>query len=213
MAKKMDADTHRARLRRRVRPAEAAEQAIESFERLRSLDPIRRVELQLAASKGYAPTRRRDFTADGRLIQSCECTDFQHSASKDIWMPRVCTLRTTIPASALGDRTQSPESVTTLTLVEISFDRPKDVSFQIRYEEEPGALVFDRSVEEVRNEPTGAVTKEVSARGEVLRDAASASPAKAESPWSTRLIIANVILLCTVGGYFVWRQMRLGRRS
>ena len=62
------------------------------YKQLRNRRADRRVNLWLDETKGYALTRREDWTLDGKPIKKCVCRDFRYDSGADIWLPEQCVV-------------------------------------------------------------------------------------------------------------------------
>jgi hypothetical protein len=190
-----------------LRDESTKRQFSDAYQKMRALDPIRRVELTLAADKGYALERRSEYTADRKLIQTTENADFERIGATQLWLPRSCAVRGFVKSTLLyNEFSQQPYDTVEHKLLSFSFEVPSDVSFKLAYP--PGSVVFDRSSKAAKESTKGKVIYQVPANGDELRAAAEA----VRPGWrrSTVLLTVNaIVLLSLLGIYFgLWRKRK-----
>ena len=107
---------------------------IDFYRQAAAQDPVRRAKFKLDRKKGYAVVYQEDRKRDGKLIQTVDGEQLEFFEKAQIWLPRQCTKRVFVEDPYLLSKfTDQPTRTSTITLNEIGFDKPDDVSFKIDY--------------------------------------------------------------------------------
>lgn len=171
------------------------------FRNVASLEPTRRVQLLVDPSKGYAITRRDDFTKDGRRIQSIEAQELLRRSESPIWLPSTCKVEDYVAVMPfLEGFSDQPVQTVTLTLEEISFER-RSIPFAIEYG--AGSVVADHSTEAARESPSGQQIIIVPEKSDAVRKSAQSVREGISSGrnWSTLIVALNLIVAAAIVVY------------
>jgi hypothetical protein len=212
-ARKLDLDREAKNLQAGGSSADDVRQTLEAYQHIRSLEPVRRIQVRMDPDRHFAVTNREERTADGKLIQTFEAEDFAYYDSRDLWMPAKCIMRQYLSApSLLRGFTAEPYLTVQFHLIELSFEKRDEISFELQYG--PGSTVTDHSVAVPATGSQVGATHIVPAAADSRGDAATDGLNDQNTTSSARrtLVILNASVLFVLIGFFVSRRLLRRRR-
>ncbi len=194
-AKSLDLEKVRFRFQGEKLDEASIQEIIDTYERLRSMDGRRIVELSLDPTRGCALVERAEFTSDGKKIRESSCADFEKVQGHELWLPRRCVVKVYQKSpDFMSGFTDVPNEISNITLTNLQWGRRDGATFQLTATS--GAIVTDRSVP---GEPKVYIA---SPDKDQLR--ASAARTRNRSLYT----ILAIVVVCSLLAYFVRRSQQ-----
>ncbi|MEX1228678.1 MAG: hypothetical protein WEB58_00465 [Planctomycetaceae bacterium] len=205
--KDVDFEHNRKLLESGKNSPELIEREMAVLRKLKSLEAKRTIQFILDPSRRYCVLERQELSAEGQVILTCSCDEFESFQDGRIWLPRRCIMyQQQHPAifytvhAADEDR---PKLTVRTELVDIAFSVPDNVQFALNYDM-PGTHILDRASPEARESDRGVVTYTVSADGKIhdeMENNGLGSTART-------IIWVNIALLVMIAVIFAIRRVR-----
>ena len=180
----------------------------------RELPPQRLFAFYLDPTLRYAVSRREERYPDGRLISTCDCSDFHQVPGRGVWLPRRCVVQNYSSASAVGKVSATPLMLQTFVLNSCSAKEISQTQFVLNYTK-AGTMVSDTTGIDDSTKDV-ATTYIVPARPEDLDRAIEDAKWRAttQSGWSRSslvFIILSVVFVVAAVWLFIARRRQLAR--
>jgi hypothetical protein len=198
----LDLEEHEKELAARGQTPEFVADLIETYKRLRSLQPIRKVRLKFEQAHGYALSEREEWTAAGQRILLTSGTDWKYYAVADLWLPKRCVASFFTNPHNLNAFEERPVRTTVTLLKKVEFG-PRQHQFDLEKTPEyqgVGTVVVDRAPKEVGVVAGEPVTHTIGAGGAnlpglVLDIPSNNIPPKTRWPYRLAAAAALAVLL------------------
>ncbi|MCA9078648.1 MAG: hypothetical protein KDA93_26720 [Planctomycetaceae bacterium] len=207
LADSIDLEAEKQALKSSLETPERQAELIKRVEEWKSAPPTRNYTFWLDPDMRFAIRASEIRNNHGQLLVESRCEDFEHLPERNVWLPRLCTVRHFSYDTVPGRLFQDPILIEEARVSSIDLS-PIEASRFVLNHTEPGTVINDGTASGAANEPGGylrTVIGEKEKEVDPLR-VDDVNPPKA-STWRW-FVSVNILGLIVLVGFLGWRHIR-----